>query len=165
LRQRRTLATSRAFVKEQDGESLEELPDRLISPHANFVTARGLALIDAELDRLRAQFAEAQRTQDRAALAHVSRDLRYWTQRRACAQLIAPPAVRDKVAFATRATIRREDRRQQTFTIVGEDEADPAQGMIAYVAPLARALLGKKAGDFADAPGGEVEIMEIVVEL
>jgi transcription elongation GreA/GreB family factor len=153
---------SRAFVKEHDGEEVfEDLPDRPLSPHPNFVTARGLALIDGEIERLRAQFADAQRTQDRSALAHASRDLRYWTQRRASAQLIEPPPTRDKVAFATRVTIRREDGRQQAFSIVGEDEADPAQGLIAYVAPVARALLGRRIGDFADVPGGEVEIVSI----
>ena len=40
---------SRAFVKEQD--SVDELPDRLISEHANLVTPEGLAHIEAELER------------------------------------------------------------------------------------------------------------------
>jgi transcription elongation GreA/GreB family factor len=156
------MAMSRAFDKEQDGDDGgEQLPDRPISPHANFVTARGLGLIDEEIERLRAQLAEAQRTQDRAALAHASRDLRYWTQRRVSAQLVEPPKEVDKVAFATSVTIRREDGREQTFTIVGEDEADPARGLIAYVAPMARALLGKQVGEFAEAPGGEVGIVTI----
>ncbi len=42
---------SRAFVKETD-ETVEELPERAISPHPNFVTAEGLALIEANLARL-----------------------------------------------------------------------------------------------------------------
>jgi transcription elongation GreA/GreB family factor len=156
------MAMSRAFVKEQDGvDPVEDLGERPVSPHPNFVTARGLKLIDAELEKLKARLGEATRAQDRAAINHVSRDLRYWTQRRANAQLVEPPTAPDKVAFATRVTIERENGRRQTFTIVGEDEADPAQGFIAYVAPMARALLGKKLGEFAEAPGGEVEIVEV----
>ena len=38
---------SRAFVKEQDDqEGLEELPERPISPNPNFVTQRGLTVVD-----------------------------------------------------------------------------------------------------------------------
>jgi transcription elongation GreA/GreB family factor len=153
-------AMSRAFVKDQE-DTFEDLGDRPLSQNPNFVTARGLKLIDEELERLRASFAEAQRTQNRAALASVSRDLRYWTQRRATAQLIEPPEKIDKVAFATRVTIERADGKRQTFTITGEDEADPGQGCIGYTAPLARALLGKAIGEFAETPGGEIEIVAI----
>jgi transcription elongation GreA/GreB family factor len=151
---------SRAFVKDQD-DTFEELGDRPLSQNPNFVTARGLHLMDEEIERLRADFAEAQRTRDRAALAHTSRDLRYWTQRRATAQLIALPDNLEKVAFATRVTIEREDGKRQTLTITGEDEADPSKGFIAYTAPLTRAVLGKKIGEFAEAPGGEVEVVAI----
>ena len=41
---------SRAFVKESDDETVP-LPDRPISPHRNFVTARGMAEIEANLNR------------------------------------------------------------------------------------------------------------------
>jgi transcription elongation GreA/GreB family factor len=153
-------AMSRAFVKDQD-DAFEELADRPLSQNPNFVTARGLRLMDEEIECLRAEFAEAQRTRDRAALARISRDLRYWTQRRTTAQLIPPPEKLEKVAFATRVTIEREDGRRQTFTITGEDEGDPSHGYIAYTAPLARAVLGKAIGEFAEAPGGGVEIAAI----
>jgi transcription elongation GreA/GreB family factor len=151
---------SRAFVKDQD-DIFEELGDRPLSQNPNFVTARGLRLMDEEIERLRAEFAEAQRSRDRAALAHTSRDLRYWTQRRTTAQLIAPPDTLEKVAFATRVTIKRKDGRRQTLTITGEDEADPSTGFIGYTAPLARAVLGKTVGEFAEAPGGEVEVVAV----
>ena len=39
--------------------------------------------------------------------------------------------------------------------------ADPAKGSIAYTSPMARALLGRKKGDFAEAPGGGVEIVAL----
>jgi transcription elongation GreA/GreB family factor len=44
-------------------------------------------------------------------------------------------------------TIRRQDGRNQTFRIVGTDEADPAHGTLSYIAPLAKALLGQSKGD------------------
>ena len=151
---------SRAFVKEQD-DAPEELLERPISPNPNFVTERGLQLIDEAIDALRHDQARAHSAGDKAAVARAARDLRYWLLRRASAQLVAPPQERMKVAFATRVTLRRSDGRLQHFTIVGEDQADPAQGYIAYNAPLARAVLGKLAGDVAEAPGGEVEIVAV----
>jgi hypothetical protein len=42
-----TYPVSRAFVKEQDGDAVEELPDRPISEHPNDVTPEG-AVIDAD---------------------------------------------------------------------------------------------------------------------
>ena len=63
--------------------------------------------------------------------------------------------------FGGAVTFDREDGRRQTFRIVGEDEADPTQGSVSYVSPVARALLGKGVGDTALVAGGEVEIIEI----
>jgi transcription elongation GreA/GreB family factor len=153
---------SRAFVKDQeDSDSNESLPARPISPNPNYVTARGLRLMDEEISALRHAQAEAQRSKDRAAIARVSRDLRYWVERRTTAQLIEPPAQPTQVAFASRVTIEREDGRKMTLAIVGEDEGDPKQGLIAYSTPLARALLGCSVGDTAATPTGEVEILAI----
>jgi transcription elongation GreA/GreB family factor len=135
---------SRAFVKDQDAP--DELPERPVSPNPNFVTPRGLRLIDEKLEALRRDLARAQR---------------YWTQRRSGAQMVEPPKRATAVAFATTVTIRRGDGRQQRFAIVGEDEADPAKGSIAYSSPMARALLGRSKGDFAEFQGGEVEIVAL----
>src|SRR4029077_11718247 len=89
---------SRAFVK--DGEdAFDEPPDRPISPHPNLVTPEGLAAIEATLARLHEEYAAAQRSHARAALALAARDLRYWTARRASAQVVAAPADSAKVHF------------------------------------------------------------------
>ena len=57
---------------------------------------------------------------------------------------------------------------QVTYQIVGEDEADPKQGKISIRSPIARALIGKYAGDVAQvqAPGGirEYEIINVHYE-
>jgi len=57
---------------------------------------------------------------------------------------------------------------QVTYQIVGEDEADIKEGKISFSSPMARALIGKYAGDIAQvqAPGGlrEYEILDVRYE-
>jgi transcription elongation GreA/GreB family factor len=157
-------AMSRAFVNEDD--FVEDLPDRPIPEHPNLVTANGLALIEAALQAARREHGEAQAAGDRAALASAGRELRYWSARRASAQLVSTDPVstdpgNDAVQFGTSVTIIRDDGRQQSFVIVGSDEADPAKGTVSYVSPLARALVGKHVGDVIKTGGGEAEITAI----
>ena len=153
---------SRAFVKEPDGlEAFEDLPDKLISEHRNIVTADGLAMIEAEVSRSAEDMAAAQAINDRAAIARASRDLRYWSARRATAEVLPPPADVTEVQFGSTVTIARDDGRKQTFRIVGEDEANPSKGTLSYVSPLAQALLGKALGDVVVAGNGEAEIVKI----
>jgi transcription elongation GreA/GreB family factor len=151
---------SRAFVKESDGGE-EDLPDRPISPHPNLVTPEGLARIEATQAQLHHEHAAAQAAEDRAALARIGRDLRYWTARRASAQLVPPPSDNAEVHFGSTVTIARDDGRQQTWRIVGEDEADPARGTLSHVSPVARALMGKAVGDVVRAGNSDAEIISI----
>lgn len=149
---------SRAFVKEDDNAP-EELPERPVSSAPNLVTAEGLAAIEAEVARLDDAMANA--GEDRDARARIGRDLRYWTARRGSAHLMPAPADADTVHFGSTVTVDREDGRRQTFRIVGEDEAEPEQGTLSHIAPLARALMGRSVGDVVKAAGGEAEIVEI----
>ena len=151
---------SRAFVKDAD-ETFDELPDRPISPHPNFVTAEGLATIEAAFARLQQEHAHVQASNDRAALATLSRELRYWTSRRASAQVVGRPINPTKVEFGCRITILRADGRGQTYRIVGEDEADPTRGTISYVSPVARALLGKQVGEVVRVGQSDIELVAI----
>ncbi|HTK34083.1 MAG TPA: transcription elongation factor GreA [Caulobacteraceae bacterium] len=155
-----------AFTREEDYEAqAADLPDRPISPHANLVTPEGLAAIEAALAEARAAYAAAQTaadvSADRTAMARATRDLRYWSARRASAQLVEPSGEPDVVQFGRTVELEREDGRRQTFRIVGEDEADPAKGSIAYVSPLAAALMGKGVGDTALVNGAEVEVLSV----
>jgi transcription elongation GreA/GreB family factor len=152
---------SRAFVKEQDFETSEHLPDRPISQHPNDVTAEGMAQIDAALAAARAALARAQMTDDRAAMAAASRDLRYWNARRTTARVVPGSSDTTRVHFGSVVTILRDDEREQTFRIVGEDEANPSRGSISHVSPLARALLGKGVGDKVKAGKGDALIRSI----
>ncbi|NEU11532.1 transcription elongation factor GreA [Methylobacterium sp. BTF04] len=151
---------SSAFVKEREGgEAFEDLPDRPISPHTNFVTPDGLEQIKAEVARLQAEFS-ALTPDAKADESRVTRDLHYWTARMGTAQLVeAVPG--DDVRFGSTVTILREGESRQTFRIVGEDEADPAAGSISYVSPMSRALTGKVVGDVVAVNGHETEIVEI----
>jgi transcription elongation GreA/GreB family factor len=155
-----------AFTREEDYEAqAADLPDRPISPHPNLVTRDGLDAIDQTLAGARAAYADAQAaggvSADRTAMARATRDLRYWSARRATAQLTEPAPAPGQVQFGRTVHIERDDGRRQTFKIVGEDEADPSSGKISYVSPLAQALLGKDEGDLVQAAGSEVEILKV----
>jgi transcription elongation GreA/GreB family factor len=152
---------SRAFVREQDGDAVEPLPDRPVSPHPNLVTPEGLALIDRNLADLQQRHAAAVKADDKPALAAIARDLRYWAARRASAQLVKPSDQSSEVAFGTTVTISRDDGRRQTWRIVGEDEAEPAKGTLSYVSPVARALLGRSVGEVVRAGNADAEIVTI----
>lgn len=152
---------SRAFVKQDNEEDFENLPERPVSGHPNYVTPEGLAQIEAEVTRLSHEHAAAMAAHDRPALARTARDLRYWNARRANAEVILPPADCEEVRFGCTVTLGRGDGRRQTYRIVGEDEADPANGTLAHVAPLARALMGRKVGDVVPAGRDEAEILAI----
>ena len=154
-----------AFTREEDLEATAaDLVDRPISPHPNHVTPEGLAQIEAELAAARAAYTKAQTEgsieADRTAMARATRDLRYWSARRASAQLVETEP-EGRVRFGGSATIEREDGRTQTWRIVGEDEADPAKGSVSHVSPLARALMGKRVGDEASVAGQSVEIVAV----
>ena len=153
---------SRAFVKEPDGlEAFEDLPEKLVSGHRNLVTPEGLALIDAEVARLQVEHAAGQAANDRAVIARATRDLRYWAARRSSAEVQPSPMDAKTVHFGSTVSLERADGRRQKFRIVGEDEANPAQGSVSYVSPLAQALLGKSPGDVVRIGEGEAELLEI----
>lgn len=149
---------SRAFVSEAAAEAnAAVLPERAVSPGPNPVTARGLALIEAELARLQDIFARTGVDDPERAVA--ARDLRYWRARRANAAVVPPHAGPiAEVAFGCRVTVRRGGGNAATYRIVGEDEADPAQGLLSWSSPMAQALIGAQAGDEVDIGGGRAPV-------
>ena len=96
-------------MREQDIEAPEELPDRLISPHPNDVTDEGMRQLESMLETAREAHATAVRGQDRSALAVASRDLRYWSARRATARVIPSPTDTTEVRFGSSVSIRRSE--------------------------------------------------------
>lgn len=154
---------SRAFVSEAAEEARAALlPERPVSPHPNLVTPRGMALIEAEVAKGRTALAAA--AADDAARPRLARDLRYWQARRAGARVMEPPpAALREVAFGSLVVVRRAGAASR-FRIVGEDEADPAQSLLSWTSPLARALMGARVGDVVEVGNGrdaaDVEAIE-----
>src|SRR5262249_47018451 len=93
------------------------------------------------------------------AQAHAARQAEL-EQRIAGAVLAAPPVDRAEIRFGARVRAATASGDVRDVHIVGVDEADPAAHAIAFVAPLARALLGRRAGDVISVrtPGGEEEL-------
>ncbi|WP_316181257.1 transcription elongation factor GreA [Bradyrhizobium sp. SZCCHNRI1009] len=156
-----------AFTKEESAETAAEtqLPDRPVSPHPNLVTEAGLKALEAQLLQAQAAYEAAQTIEDvnerRRESALPLRDARYFAARVRTAQVMPAPASTDQIAFGSTVTFKRGDGRVQTYTIVGEDEADPKRGMISYVSPVARLLMGKSVGDVVEVTGQELEILTI----
>ncbi|MDR6431517.1 GreA/GreB family elongation factor [Brucella pseudogrignonensis] len=154
---------SRAFTKEQD-DALTDLGERPISPHRNLVTPEGLKMIEDELARLQRELAEANVAGERSAIARLSRDLRYWTSRRETAELSVPEPDSDVVRFGMTVELENLDEgNTRTWTIVGEDEANPSEGKISHMAPVAIMLFGKPAGDVLKINGKDWEIVSLSV--
>ena len=57
-------------------------------------------------------------------------------------------------------TLRRNDGREQSFRIVGE-EADPSHGTVSCVSPLARAVLTHGPGETVEIAGQEAVILDV----
>lgn len=156
-----------AFVKEESAETAAEtlLPDRPVSPHPNLVTEAGLEALKRQLEEAREAYQVASAIEDvnerRRQAAGPLRDLRYFTERVRSAQVMPEPVASEVVAFGSTVTFSREDGRVQTYRIVGEDEADPRAGTISYVSPVARQLMGKRAGDVVSVAGQELELVAI----
>ncbi len=145
-----------AFRRESDEEHLEPKFELPIPPGPNLVTARGLALTQAQVIALEALLptltVETEITATR-------RELRYWRTRQATAQLMPKPDGR-LVAFGCQVTFRLNGQ-ERALVIVGDDEADPAAGLISYAAPLSRAMMDAEPGDLL-AFGGKPDALEIL---
>lgn len=147
-----------AFRRDSDEEHKEPRFEIPIPVGPNLVTPRGLKQIEARVLELEAQVAAEQ---DEAKLEEAKRDMRYWRTRLATAQL-APQASQDEIGFGSRVCFRHNDHIRE-ITIVGDDEADPSTGRIAFSAPLARAMMGTGVGEHVDFAGKAeaIEILEI----
>jgi transcription elongation factor GreB len=164
---------SKAFTREEPAEAPVVVPSRAPLPAGatNYVTPRGLERLRAEARQLAAERVEAERAAEgpeRAqALALLARRRADLDERIASAVVVHPPAEpSDQVRFGAEMHLRGEDGRELRYQIVGVDEADPSQGRIAFVSPLARALLGRTVGDSASVrtPRGseELELLAVV---
>jgi transcription elongation factor GreB len=166
---------SRAFVKEDDAGQPPIIPPRAALPPGvpNYVTPKGLALLRAELTELEAERAQAEANREDEAnrtrqLLILNGQLSALTQRIATAKVVDiqnQPA--DEVRFGATVTLRTRSGGktgfERRFTIVGVDEASVAEGRVAFVAPIARAVTGAKAGETVTLRLGRTEeVVEVV---
>lgn len=145
-----------AFRRDGDEEHLEPTFEVPIPPGPNLVTPTGLAQIRAKVAELEAGVPALT---DEAEIKAARRELRYWITRAASAQLV-DPADGSCVAFGTTVSFRLNGKTRE-ITIVGDDEADPAKGLLAFSAPLCRAMMDAEPGEKVDF-GGKAEALEVL---
>lgn len=159
---------SRAFVKENDGDETGELPELPLSAHPNYITPRGLTALRERLDALRRRLAAIDPAGEGAALeiGHAEREQR-WLQARVMAAIpVAVPADAGRVGFGASVELLDQDGTTHRYRIVGEDEADPDEGLVSWVSPLARALDGARVGDSRGwkRPAGDLDVEVIAID-
>lgn len=163
---------SRGFVKEEDQEEAPMVPPRAALPAGitNYVTPKGwLDLVSEKesLEKERANIPSENETEHRRRLVVVNGKLNLLNERISSARVLDPKdQIKEEVRFGASVKIRFIKKDQiQEFQIVGVDEADVQKQKIAFTAPIARALTGKKVGDIVEFSLGankmELEILSI----
>ncbi|MBR5780725.1 MAG: GreA/GreB family elongation factor [Bacteroidales bacterium] len=149
---------SRGFVKEGDQEEVPMVLPRAFLPQGvpNYVTPEGLVLLNEEMENLKKERAEA--ASNYIQKNYIDAKMRQLSERITAAVLIDPTKANpDVVSFGS--YVKFNDK---VVRIVGVDEADASKGLISFVSPIAKALIGKKKGDRIEVklPRG-VETVEI----
>ena len=173
---------SRGFVKEDDSQQPPIIPPRAALPPGtpNYVTPSGLEQLRAELAALEAERAVAEANRDNDTdrthrLSLYNGRIALLTERIASAKVVDPHTQPPKeVRFGATVTLRTvsggtpgaasaKPGFERRFTIVGVEEADVAQGKVAFIAPIAQAVQGAKLGKTATLKlGPKQEVVEIV---
>ncbi|NJW53338.1 GreA/GreB family elongation factor [Salinimicrobium oceani] len=164
---------SRGFVKEEDQEEAPFIPPRAALPPGvtNYVTPQGHKQLLEERESLEKQRKELDISSDkerRHAAAVLDGKLNLLNERLASARILDPlEQPREEVRFGAMVTFKyltgNQKEKIQSFQLVGVDEADIKVRKIAFLAPLARALTGKKAGEVAEVKmAGDTQALEIL---
>lgn len=146
-----------------DNEAIADVGERAISHERNLVTEEGIRQMESHVNRLRVEYAEAEKKEEREPMAIAMRELRYWQTRRENAELSVPEPDEKVVRFGMTVRLEAEDGHHVSWKIVGEDEADPHAGKISHVAPMAKAMYGKGVGDVFSVNDKEWEIVGLHV--
>lgn len=180
---------NKAFVREGDGEDDDEVVDasvRLPPGSKNYMTRRGYEAMRRELEQIvktdRPALVEtvawAASNGDRSEngdyiygkkrLREIDRRIRFLIKRIENAEVVDPAEREgvDQVFFGATVTLVDADgSNEQTWQIVGVDEADAGEGRISWISPLARALLKAREGDLVHfmSPAGvrEIEVLAV----
>lgn len=134
---------SRGFVKEGDQEEVPMVLPRAFLPDGvpNYVTEEGLKLLHEEMESLKKEWVDA--GNNYVIKNYVDAKMRLLSERINNAVLIdVKKSDSDVVSFGS--YVKYNDR---VIRIVGVDEADASKGLISFISPIAKALIGKKKGD------------------
>ncbi|WP_421825398.1 GreA/GreB family elongation factor [Larkinella sp.] len=149
---------SSAFLKNETADAPVVIPARAPLPPGvtNYVTPRGLTLLRDELTELEAEHAHLQarsatdENERSRQLALLNGQMANLNQRISSAKVVDSHP-QDEVRFGATVVLKTKTGKspgtERQFTIVGVDEADASQGFIAFTAPIARAIQGKRVGD------------------
>jgi transcription elongation factor GreB len=138
----------------------------------NYVTRRGLEKLREEVIRLETERAEAEAADDGGDSGRHARLTAIVARLHELNARIGSAVVLDsagdpspEVRFGATVVVRSASGPERRYQIVGVDEADARAGRVAFVSPLARALLGRQVGDIVlvDTPRGEEELEIIAV--
>lgn len=160
---------SRGFVKEDDQEEKPIIPPRAALPAGaiNYVTPSGLELLNEELkalDHTIANLAETDERERRLTLGLLNGKRNLLLERINSARLLDTIKSKNEVRFGAFVTYKIEPMPTAiTIQIVGVDEADVTKQKIAFVAPIAKTLIGARVGDVLDFKLGN-ELKKISVE-
>ncbi|MFO8146955.1 MAG: GreA/GreB family elongation factor [Bacteroidota bacterium] len=164
---------SRGFVKEDDQEEAPFIPPRAALPAGtiNYVTPEGYNQLIEEREKLEIEISQLNIENDkerRHARATFTGSLNLLNERIGTARILKPlEQSRDEVRFGAKVSFKFIDGKQKgsirKFQLVGVDEANIKENKIAFVAPIAIALTGKKIGEVAQVNmGGEIQQLEIL---
>ena len=138
---------SRGFVKEDDQEEVPLVPPRADLPAGteNFVTQNGMdALLEEKEDLLRQQESLdlSQEKEYRISFNHINAKLQLLNERITSAKIIDQKKLpEDEIHFGTTVTFQNiETNINQTFQLVGVDEANLSKGKLAFTPPSAKTL-------------------------
>jgi transcription elongation factor GreB len=163
---------SKAFTSEETAPDPVVIRPRAPLPTGvpNYVTRRGLEALQhelADLERQRASAESGAGPEQQARAAALASRVAELAGRVNGAVLVDPPAEPwDEIRFGARVLVRDADGRERRLQIVGVDEANGREGKVAFVAPIARALLGRRRGDLVTvhSPRGEEELQVVAIE-
>lgn len=164
---------SRGFVKEDDQEEAPFIPPRAALPPGsiNYVTPKGFAQLVKEREDLENKLADLDienEKERRHARATFTGSLNLLNNRISSARVLKPAEQpKDEVRFGAKVSFKYVDGKQKDiireFQLVGVDEADVNAKKIAFIAPIAIAITGRRKGEIAKVSmGGEVQELEIL---
>ncbi|WP_420578285.1 GreA/GreB family elongation factor [Ekhidna sp.] len=148
---------SRAFVNEDNQEEAPIIPPRAPLPPgtSNYVTTKGLILLQKERENLLSEIEDIHSIEDgkdkRYKMQLAKGKLALLEERISSSRLLEiSDNEKGEVRFGAKVTLLfKKENREQTFQIVGVDEANVKEQKIAFTAPIAKAITGKKINEEA----------------